>query len=152
MVETTAKDLISRLESRQTTVSVIGLGYAGLPLAVAFADAGLQRRFIQLAEEINFGMPEYVPSKINNPLNGRKKALNGSEVLILGVAYKADVEDHWESTALDLIQVLQNKGAAVKYNNPHVHSFHVEGLAMTSICLNEHSPREVGCVVITNEP
>ena len=70
----------------------------------------------------------------------------------LGVAYKADVDGLRESPALDLIQVLQNKGTVVKYNDPHVPSFHVEGLAMTSICLNEHSPQEVGCVVITNEP
>jgi UDP-N-acetyl-D-glucosamine dehydrogenase len=106
-------------------------------------------RFIQLAEEINFGMPSYVLNKIGDALNDRKKPLNGSKVLVLGVAYKPDVEDLRESPALDLIHLLIGKGADVQYHDPYVPSFEVEGLAMTSINLSDQSLQNSDCVVIT---
>jgi len=108
-------------------------------------------RFIQLAEEINFGMPAYVLNKVVDALNDRKKPLNGSKVLVLGVAYKPDVDDLRESPALDLIHLLRGKGADVRYHDPHVPSFEVEALAMSSIELTAQELQSSDCVVITTD-
>lgn len=105
-------------------------------------------RFIQLAEEINFGMPQHVLGKIADALNEDGKALKGSSLLILGVAYKSDVADIRESAALDLIHLLREKGARVSYNDPYVPSFEVEGLAMVGVPLEHQYLREADCVVI----
>ncbi len=77
-------------------------------------------RFIELAGEINTSMPYYVISKTMDALNKTKKNLNGSKVLILGVAYKKDVDDIRESPALKIIQLLREKGATVIYNDPYI--------------------------------
>ena len=108
-------------------------------------------RFIQLAAEINFGMPQYVLSKIANALNDREKALKGSRVLMLGVTYKADVADARESPALDLIHLLTEKGAAVEYHDPYLSSIDVEGVHMESISLTDEAIRSADCVVITTD-
>jgi UDP-N-acetyl-D-glucosamine dehydrogenase len=94
-------------------------------------------------------MPAYVLSKIGDALNDRKKAFNGSKVLVLGVAYKPDVEDLRESPALDLIQLLQEKRVEIQYNDPYVPSFDVEGLALTSVKLTDEVLMSADCVVIT---
>ena len=106
-------------------------------------------RFIQLAAEINFGMPQYVLSKIANSLNDCEKALKGSRVLILGVTYKADVADTRESPALDLIHLLREKGAAVEYHDPYFPSIDVEDVHMESISLTDEAIQSADCVVIT---
>jgi len=81
-------------------------------------------RFIELAGEINSQMPEYVVSRITAMLNKRfAKALNKSNILIIGVAYKRDIQDLRESPALDVIKLLEDKGAKVLYNDPHVPQF-----------------------------
>ena len=77
-------------------------------------------RFIELAGDINSRMPEYVVERINRALNQKKKSLKDSRILILGVAYKRDIKDLRESPALDVIKLLQNAGAEVSYNDPHV--------------------------------
>ncbi len=77
-------------------------------------------RFIELADEVNRSMPEYVVEKITEALNGEKKAVNGSRVLVLGVAYKPNVSDVRESPALDIIYLLQQKGAQVVFHDPFV--------------------------------
>ena len=77
-------------------------------------------RFIELADEVNRSMPEYVVEKITEALNGQKKAVNGSRVLVLGVAYKPNVSDVRESPALDIIYLLQQKGAQVIFHDPFV--------------------------------
>ena len=106
-------------------------------------------RFIQLAAEINFGMPEYVLDKIIDALNDESKALKGARVLLLGVAYKEDVGDLRESPALDLIQLLKTKGVEVVYNDPFVPELHEDSVTMTSITLNEAALQQTDCVVIT---
>ena len=77
-------------------------------------------RFIELADEVNRSMPEYVVEKITEALNGQKKAVNGSRILVLGVAYKPNVSDVRESPALDIIYLLQQKGAQVVFHDPFV--------------------------------
>jgi len=81
---------------------------------------GQTTRFIELAGEINVGMPEYVVNKLMHALNGRGKALKGSKVLVLGLAYKKDVDDMRESPSLELIELLREAGADVDYNDPHI--------------------------------
>jgi len=75
-------------------------------------------RFIELAGEINTAMPYHVVDSISSSLNGQKKSLNGSRLLILGVAYKKDVDDLRESPALKIMQLLQQRGAQIDYNDP----------------------------------
>jgi UDP-N-acetyl-D-glucosamine dehydrogenase len=77
-------------------------------------------RFIELAGEINSGMPEYVVQRVADALNEREKSVKGSRILILGVAYKRDVDDVRESPALDILKLLESRGARVSYNDPHV--------------------------------
>jgi UDP-N-acetyl-D-glucosamine dehydrogenase len=76
-------------------------------------------RFIELAGEINISMPYHVIASVAGALNQRKKALNGSRVLVLGVAYKKDIDDLRESPALTIIELLQKEGVAVSYNDPY---------------------------------
>lgn len=77
-------------------------------------------RFIELAGEINTSMPYHVVDSVSAALNGQHKTLNGSRVLVLGVAYKKDIDDLRESPALTIIETLQAKGAAVSYNDPYI--------------------------------
>lgn len=106
-------------------------------------------RFIQLAAEVNFSMPQHVLNKISDALNADGKPLNGSKVLILGVAYKADINDLRESPALDLIHLLQEKGAHIDYHDPHVPYLTADGLDLTSVALAEETLQMADCVVIT---
>ena len=93
-------------------------------------------RFIELASEINTSMPFHVVSKVADALNRHKKSVNGSKILILGVAYKKDVTDVRESPALDIIKLLQQKGAEVRYSDPHVPVLILEdGESLTSMDL-----------------
>ena len=78
-----------------------------------------QTRFIELAGEINSAMPYHVVASVTGALNRHKKALNGAKVLVLGVAYKKDIDDLRESPALTIIELLQKKGAEVRYNDPY---------------------------------
>jgi UDP-N-acetyl-D-glucosamine dehydrogenase len=77
-------------------------------------------RFIELAGEINVGMPYHVVTSVASALNRQKKSLNGSRVLVLGVAYKKDIDDLRESPALTIIELLQKEGAEVSYNDPYI--------------------------------
>ncbi|HEX6270181.1 MAG TPA: nucleotide sugar dehydrogenase [Anaerolineales bacterium] len=92
-------------------------------------------RFIELASEINTNMPRYVVSRVMEALNDRSKALKGSRVLVLGAAYKPDVDDIRESPALDVIGLLQKKGALVEYHDPYIPHIHHEtdGWQMDSV-------------------
>jgi len=84
---------------------------------------GLHTRFIELAGEINSGMPHWVVDKVNAALNSRRKAINGSRILILGIAYKKNVDDMRESPAVELMELLRQRGAYVEYSDPHVPVF-----------------------------
>jgi UDP-N-acetyl-D-glucosamine dehydrogenase len=82
--------------------------------------SGFEARFIELADQVNGAMPHFVVDKIADALNSRRKALNGSSVLVLGVAYKRDIDDIRESPSLDIMTLLARKGARVEYADPHV--------------------------------
>lgn len=102
-----------------------GLGGHCIPLdpfyfAWKAKEFGANARFIELAGEINRGMPTWVVGKIQDCLNEHGKALKGSRLLLLGIAYKADVDDFRESPALVLIKLLEAKGATVAYHDPHI--------------------------------
>jgi UDP-N-acetyl-D-glucosamine dehydrogenase len=79
-----------------------------------------QARLVELASEINAGMPEHVVRLVSDALNERSKSVNGSRILVLGVAYKRDIDDVRESPALDIIRLLQARGARVDYSDPYV--------------------------------
>ena len=85
---------------------------------------GMPTRFIELAGEINTDMPNYVIQRTMEALNDRKKSLNGSKVLVLGLAYKKDIDDVRESPSLELIELLREKGAVVDYNDPYIPKTH----------------------------
>ena len=110
-------------------------------------------RFIELASEINTNMPRYVVSRILDAMNDRGKVLKGSKVLVLGVAYKPDIDDVRESPALDVIGLLQKKGAQVEYHDPYIPHIHHEfdGWQMDSVKDMMKAVREADAViVITN--
>jgi len=92
-------------------------------------------RFIELASEINTNMPRYVVGRILDALNDRGKVLKGSAVLVLGAAYKPDIDDIRESPALDVIGLLKKKGAKVSYHDPYIPEIHHEtdGWTMKSV-------------------
>jgi UDP-N-acetyl-D-glucosamine dehydrogenase len=89
-------------------------------------------RFIELAGEINSGMPDYVCEVVADALNEREKSVKGSSVLVLGVSYKRDIEDVRESPALDIIKILEGKGARVSYNDPYVPELRLDHTVMRS--------------------
>lgn len=106
-------------------------------------------RFIELASEINTGMPRYVISKIQDALNEHRKPLKGSKVLVLGAAYKPDIDDLRESPALDVIGLLAEKGTEVSYHDPYCPSLKTnEGETMVSVPDLMDSVRKADCVVI----
>lgn len=107
-------------------------------------------RFIELASEINTNMPRYVVSRVMEALNDRGKALKGSRVLVLGTAYKPDIDDVRESPALDVIGLLQKKGAVVEYHDPYILHIHHEydGWHMDSVKDYMQSVKAADAVVI----
>lgn len=105
-------------------------------------------RFIDLASEINTGMPRYVVGKVQDALNDQAKALKGSRVLVLGAAYKPDVDDLRESPALDVIGLLRQKGAEVEYHDPYIPTIRQDDWTLHSIPDLIASAREADCVVI----
>lgn len=99
---------------------------------------GLHTRFIELAGEVNRAMPAYVMSKLNAALNERGKAVKGAKIMVLGIAYKKNVDDMRESPAVELMEMLRDQGANLSYADPHVPVFpkmreHHFDLASTSI-------------------
>lgn len=106
-------------------------------------------RFIELASEINTSMPYYVLDKINDGLNDIGKPINGSRVVVLGVAYKPNVDDVRESPALDVIDLLRQKGADVTYHDPLVPKIKLhDGIVMENIPYTESLLSQADCVVI----
>jgi UDP-N-acetyl-D-glucosamine dehydrogenase len=116
---------------------------------------GFDARFIELAGEINGHMPEYVVSKVTSALNDQKKAMNGSRVLVLGVAYKRDIDDIRESPALDVMKLLYEKGAEVEYSDPYVPYVIADAWhgprALQSVTLDRDAVKRFDCVVITTD-
>lgn len=108
-------------------------------------------RFIELASEINTSMPRYWVQKVQDVLNEVGKAVKGSKVLVLGVAYKKNVSDLRESPALDIIHLLREKGAVVEYHDPHVPQFVYEELVMASVKDVQAALMQTDCVVIATD-
>lgn len=108
-------------------------------------------RFIELAGDINSHMPEYVVERVTRALNQVKKTVKGSDILVLGVAYKKDIRDVRESPALDVIKLLQNAGARVKYNDPHVPSILMNSDTMRSVRLSSPLLKKTDCVIIVTD-
>jgi len=119
---------------------------------------GFDSRFIGLAEEVNSRMPEHVVTLISDGLNDAEKSLKGSRVLLLGVAYKKDINDVRESPALSIIDLLRAKGALVSYHDPFVSDIRFDdahtlgqGDPLQSIALTDEELRASDCVVIVTD-
>ncbi len=109
-------------------------------------------RFIELASEINTQMPRYVTQKVQDALNSDRKAINGSKVLVLGAAYKPDVNDLRESPALDVIALLAEKGAEVSYHDPYCPTLkNHNGTMMESVSDMLGAVAKADCVVIITD-
>jgi UDP-N-acetyl-D-glucosamine dehydrogenase len=97
-------------------------------------------RFIELAGEVNQNMPYYCRSRVSQALNhGAGKSVSGSKILVIGVAYKADISDMRESPAAKLIQLLDNAGATVSYHDPHIPCYEENGAVLSSVTLDPGS-------------
>ena len=105
-------------------------------------------RFIELASEINTGMPRFVISKVQDALNGHQKPLNGSDVLVLGASYKPDIDDLRESPSIDVIRLLQQKGAKVSYHDPYIPHIKHEDWQIDSVSDLMKAIKSADCVVI----
>jgi UDP-N-acetyl-D-glucosamine dehydrogenase len=105
-------------------------------------------RFIELASEINTNMPRHVVGKVQDALNDVGKSIKGTRILVLGVAYKPDIDDLRESPALDVIGLLEHKGANVSYHDPYISSLQHEGHSLESVADLSAAIRAVDCVVI----
>lgn len=115
---------------------------------------GVHTRFIELAGEVNTAIPEWVVDKVINGLNDRGKAVKGSKILVLGIAYKKNVDDSRESPAVELMKLLQEKGAIISYSDPHVPVFpkkrryHFE---LESVEINADVLSEMDCVLLATD-
>jgi len=112
--------------------------------------AGIEARFIDLAGYINGQMPEFTVAKIQNAMNAAGKPLKGARVHVVGVAYKSDIDDVRESPALDIIHLLNRRGATVTYSDPHVPELRVDGMALASIPLLPAAGDADCAVIVTN--
>ncbi len=112
-------------------------------------------RFIQLAGEVNTSIPHYVVERIGKALNDRSRSIRGSKILILGVAYKKDVDDVRESPALEIMEILQAKGALLSYSDPYIPRLHkmraYDFSHMSSLPLNEDVLKSQDLVLITTD-
>ncbi|HWZ57981.1 MAG TPA: nucleotide sugar dehydrogenase [Gemmatimonadaceae bacterium] len=108
-------------------------------------------RFIDLASEINSQMPDYVVEKVAHALNDAHKSVNGSRVLVIGVAYKKNIDDIRESPALDVIRLLEGRGATVAYHDPFIPKFHEDGRDRASVPMSVAELKRADAVVIVTD-
>jgi UDP-N-acetyl-D-glucosamine dehydrogenase len=108
-------------------------------------------RFIEIAGEVNAEMPEFWVGKVIDRLNEQGKALRGSRVLVLGVAYKRDIDDVRESPALDIIRLLTARGGNVSYHDPYVNRLEQDGTQLTSSPLTAESLAGADCVIVVTD-
>jgi UDP-N-acetyl-D-glucosamine dehydrogenase len=133
-----------------------GLGGHCIPIDphyLAWKMRGLnyKTRFIDLAGELNTEMPVFWVRKVGDALNQMGKAVRGSSVLIVGVAYKKDIEDLRESPALDIIRLLEQQGAQVSYHDPYVPAFEEDGHRFASVPLTAGTIKAADCVMIVTD-
>ena len=133
-----------------------GLGGHCIPidphyLAWKMKSLDYRARFIELAGEINTEMPYHVVQLVMEGLNRHQKSVNGASILVLGVAYKPNIDDVRESPALDIIRLLEEKGADVEYYDPYVDTVHLDGDVMHSIEYSAGSVAGYDCCVIATD-
>ena len=133
-----------------------GLGGHCIPIDphyLAWKMRGLnyRTRFIEVAGEVNAEMPAFWVRKVAEQLNEVAKSVRGSRVLIIGVAYKRDIDDVRESPAIDILKLLQQQGAEVSYHDSHVPGLNQDGLALKSVPLAPESVANADCVVIVTD-
>ncbi len=115
---------------------------------------GFHTKFIELAGEINTHMPYYVVEKVIGALNSKKKTIKSSKVLILGLAYKKDIDDTRESPSLKIIELLMEKGAHVDFNDPYIaktKKMRMYDLRKKSVPLNKETLKKYDCVVVATD-
>jgi len=110
--------------------------------------AGFEARFIELAGQVNTQMPYYVAGKVGRALNRAKKPVNGSRILVLGVAYKSDIDDLRESPALDVLEILKEQGAEIHYSDPYIDEIRTEHLTLKNEPLSPEMLKRFDCVVV----
>jgi UDP-N-acetyl-D-glucosamine dehydrogenase len=110
--------------------------------------SGFEARFIELAGYVNGQMPEHVVDLVSRALNGHNRSVRGSRVLVLGVAYKADIDDVRESPSLDIMKTLEDRGAKVDYADPHVAAIDFYGRPMRSVPVTPAQLKRYDCSVI----
>ncbi len=112
---------------------------------------GFELRFIALADQINSAMPEFVVEKITDALNSVEKSVKGSNIHILGVAYKKDINDVRESPALEIMNILRLKGAKVSYTDPYIPDIDYHALTVSSKPLTKELLSKIDCSVIVTD-
>lgn len=115
---------------------------------------GVHTRFIELAGEVNSSMPDYVIAKVASALNSAKKAINGSRILVLGIAYKKNVDDMRESPSVMLMEKLRDFGAEVAYSDPHIPAFpkmREHYFELSSVVLTADSVGSYDCVLLATD-
>lgn len=113
---------------------------------------GMHTRFIELAGEINSHMPHWVVNKVASALNNQERSIKNSRILVLGIAYKRDVDDMRESPSIEIMELLQKKGAQVDYSDPHVPLFpamRAHHFDLHSVTLSPSILRDYDCVILT---
>ena len=136
-----------------------GLGGHCIPIDLFYLtwkarEYGVNTRFIELAGEVNSAMPDYVVNKAVLALNDRQRAIKGSKVLVLGIAYKKNVDDMRESPSVQVMERLRDLGAEVSYSDPHVPEFPVmreHSFDLKSVPLTAESIASYDCVVLTTD-
>jgi len=110
--------------------------------------SGFEARFIELAGSVNAQMPEHVVNLVAEGLNRRGKPVRGSRVLVLGVAYKANIDDTRESPSLDIMETLRERGARIEYSDPFVPTLQFSGRRLSSVKLETKNLKRFDCVII----
>ena len=133
-----------------------GLGGHCLPIDPLYLSWKLKTlhyntRFIELADDVNTGMPRHVVERVTEALNAHRKAVNGSQILVLGVAYKRDVNDVRESPAFEIIETLMSKGGRISYHDPYVPHLAHDSFTLDAISLNEAALSASDCVVVVTD-
>jgi UDP-N-acetyl-D-glucosamine dehydrogenase len=117
-------------------------------------EVGFEARFIELAGHVNGAMPHHVVDKVADALNSQSKSVRGSRILILGIAYKRDIDDLRESPALDVMALLKQKGAEISYHDPFVPHLGVDwpgNQAMDSVDLTDKVLADADCAVVITD-
>ncbi|MHB1222596.1 MAG: nucleotide sugar dehydrogenase [Gemmatimonadaceae bacterium] len=120
-------------------------------LAWKMRSLNYKTRFIDLASEVNSKMPDLVAEKVARALNDDRKSVNGSHILVLGVAYKKNIDDMRESPALDVIRLLEERGGTVDFHDPFVASFREGATVRTGVALTDEALRDADAVVIVTD-